>query len=48
MQERVIGYILLVLGIIIMAFSVYSDEEISHHHPKVVYVDEQNRIIPKM
>lgn len=34
--------------LIIMAFSVYSDSEIAHHHPKVVYVDEHNHIVPQM
>ena len=31
--------------VIIMTFAVMTDEEIERHHPKVVYVDKQNRIL---
>ncbi len=31
--------------VIIMTFAVLTDEEIERHHPKVIYVDKQNRIL---
>ena len=31
--------------IIIAAFDTFSEEELIHHHPRLIYVDEKNRII---
>jgi len=31
--------------IIIASYGLLDEEEISHHHPKLIYVDEENRII---
>jgi aspartate 1-decarboxylase len=31
--------------IIIATFGLFNEEEVSHHHPNLVYVDEENRII---
>ena len=31
--------------IIIAAFDIFSEEELIHHHPRLIYVDEKNRII---
>ena len=31
--------------VIIMSFAVLTDEELERHQPKVVYVDQQNRIL---
>lgn len=33
--------------VILITYGVYSDEELVNHKPKVVFVDEQNRIIKK-
>ena len=35
-------------SLIIMSFAVMTGEEYGKHHPKVVYVNEQNKIIPRM
>ncbi len=31
--------------IIIASYGLLNEEEFSHHHPKLIYVDEENRII---
>jgi aspartate 1-decarboxylase len=31
--------------IIIATFGLFNEEEVSHHHPNLIYVDEENRII---
>lgn len=33
--------------VILISYGVFSDEELSNHKPKVVFVDEHNRIIKK-